>query len=114
MDESQAIPVFEALTDGTRLAILRFLVSRGPDGASAGEIGSAVGARSSRAAFHLSKLKGAELVRAERVSRQTIYRVDFGRLGDLIRFLIDDCCSGSSTLKNCCNDPVRGSEVTGE
>lgn len=103
MDESQAISAFEALTDGTRLAILRYLVSRGPDGAAAGEIGTAVGAQSSRAAFHLAKLKQAELVRAERVSRQIIYRIDYQRLGALIDFLIEDCCSGSQVLKDCCH-----------
>lgn len=102
MNESQAISAFEALTDATRLAILRHLVSQGPDGASAGAIATAVGAQSSRAAFHLNKLKQAGLVTAQRRSRQIIYRIDFDLLGRLIAFLVEDCCAGSTTLKSCC------------
>ncbi|MEL6167286.1 MAG: helix-turn-helix transcriptional regulator [Pseudomonadota bacterium] len=102
MDESQAIPAFEALTDATRLSILRFLVTRGPNGATAGEIGLSVGAQSSRAAFHLAKLRQSGLVHAEKVSRNVIYRIDFEKLGALIDYLIEDCCAGSTALKTCC------------
>ena len=103
MDESQAISAFEALTAPTRLANLRHLVTRGPDGASAGAIASVVGAQSSRAAFHLNKLKQSGLVTSQKVSRQIIYRIDFDRLGDLIAFLVEDCCAGSVELKSCCS-----------
>lgn len=102
MDESQAVDCFAALTDTTRLAILRHLVRQGPDGATAGQIADAIGATPSRAAFHLSTLKQAGVLTAQKVSRNVIYRVDFDRIGQLVAYLVEDCCAGDGRLKRCC------------
>lgn len=102
MDQSQAISAFAALTDPTRLAILRLLVRKGAEGATAGEIGAAVDAKPSRATFHLSTLKQAGLLRSEKVSRNVIYRVDFARIGALVAYLVEDCCAGDARVKSCC------------
>ena len=102
MNESQALAAFSALTDPTRLAILRHLVTKGAEGASAGEIGAAVTASPSRAAFHLSTLKQAGLLTSEKVSRNVIYRVNFARMGALVAYLVEDCCAGDARVKSCC------------
>ncbi|MEM8789716.1 MAG: metalloregulator ArsR/SmtB family transcription factor [Pseudomonadota bacterium] len=102
MDESQAIAAFAALAEPTRLRILRFLVIEGPAGASAGEIGAAVGAASSRASFHLSALSGAGLIVAMRQSRRMVYRVEFDAVGKLVAYLVEDCCRGDARLRACC------------
>jgi DNA-binding transcriptional ArsR family regulator len=102
MQESQAIAAFSALSEPTRLAILRFLVTRGPEGAPAGEIGTAVGFTSSRGAFHLAALTRAGLLTSEKVSRQVIYRADFAGLGALADYLIRDCCGGDPRVVACC------------
>jgi len=102
MDESQALRAFSALSDPTRLKILRFLVVKGGDGASAGDIGAVVGASSSRASFHLSALSLAGLITPERQSRSIIYRVDFATMGGLANYLIQDCCAGNSPVAACC------------
>lgn len=102
MIESQAIDGLGALAQETRLRIVRFLVRAGQDGASAGAIGDAVGASSSRAAFHLSTLERAGLVSSRKVSRSTIYQVEFDHLGGLIGYLLHDCCNGHPQVAACC------------
>ncbi|MDF0600850.1 helix-turn-helix transcriptional regulator [Psychromarinibacter sp. C21-152] len=102
MDETQALKALSALSDGTRLRMLRFLVQAGADGAAAGEIGAAVGSSPSRSSFHLAALAASGLVRPERVSRRVIYRVDFAALGGLMGYLIEDCCGGHPAVRACC------------
>ncbi len=105
MNESQAIPAFSALAQETRLQIIRFLVRSGPNGSPAGKVGEEVGASSSRLSFHLNVLEQAGLVTATRVSRTIIYRADLQRLGALVGFLLEDCCSGHPTVRKCCEMP---------
>ncbi|WP_172300187.1 helix-turn-helix transcriptional regulator [Pseudoruegeria sp. HB172150] len=107
MEESQALKSLSALSDATRLRMLRFLVTAGEDGAPAGSIGEHAGAAPSRASFHLAALAQAGLVVPERVSRQIIYRVDFDALGGLMGYLIEDCCGGHPTVRACCGPAKR-------
>ncbi|WP_425053211.1 ArsR/SmtB family transcription factor [Psychromarinibacter sp. S121] len=102
MEESQALKALAALSDATRLRVLRYLVSVGEDGAAAGVIGAEVGAQPSRLSFHLAGLAQAGLITSERVSRQVIYRVDFDALGGLMGYLIEDCCGGHPSVRACC------------
>lgn len=102
MDDGRATAALDALAQETRLKILRFLVGRGSKGASAGEIGAAVGAASSRASFHLSSLSRAGLVSFERKSRRIFYRVDIEALGAVLNYLVQDCCRGDSRLVAAC------------
>ena len=105
MKEKQALDMFGALSQGTRLQVVRYLVRCGPDGASAGEVSAEVGASSSRASFHLSALENAGLVSSERQSRKIIYRADLGNLGGLVSFLLNDCCGGHPDVLACCGLP---------
>jgi len=104
MNEKQVIFVLDALAQETRLRIVRFLVSRGPNGARAGEIAAALDAASSRMSFHLSTLEQAGVVTAERVSRSIIYRIDYQHLGGAIGFLLNDCCARDPQIRACCMD----------
>ena len=90
----EAWSLFGALSQETRLQIVRFLVSRGESGASAGDIGEEVGATSSRASFHLAALERAGIVSSKRQSRSIIYSASFENLGGLVSFLLNDCCDG--------------------
>ena len=103
MTETEALPMFAALSQETRLHIVRFLISRGADGAAAGEIAEEVGAISSRASFHLSALENAGVVSSERQSRKIIYRANFQRMGALVFFMLNDCCGGHPDVLACCN-----------
>ena len=74
MDEAQALAAFAALSQETRLRIVRLLVTAGPDGLAAGTIGEAMGgASSSRMSFHLGQLQQAGLVTARREGRFILY-----------------------------------------
>jgi ArsR family transcriptional regulator len=110
LDEPQALDAFGALSQETRLRMVRILVQAGPDGLSAGAVGEAVGASSSGASFHLAHLERAGLIASRRESRSIIYTANFEGLGALVEFLMRDCCSGhpeicapAAALANQCN-----------
>ena len=94
MQERQALDAFAALSQDTRLRIVRLLVQAGPNGLAAGVIGDAVGASSSNVSFHLSHLERAGVVQARREARSIIYTASYPMLTALISFLVKDCCQG--------------------
>lgn len=102
MNEQQAVAKFSALSQETRLSIVRYLVSAEPEGAPAGVIATSVGVSASALSFHLTTLVHAGLISSKRQSRQIVYRVSVDALGDLISFLLDDCCQlNPELLSNC-------------
>ncbi len=102
MDETRAIDALGALSQDTRLRIVRHLVGCGDEGSSAGEIRKVVDATSSRASFHLSALERAGVVNSQRRSRNVIYRARVDVLGELISFLLNDCCGDHPDIRACC------------
>ena len=95
MKESQALLAFAAISNKTRLRIVRQLVVTGADGRSAGAIAQALGdASPSRVSFHLKQLEEAGLVESRRNGRSIIYSAVFPALSDLVAFLMRDCCEG--------------------
>lgn len=110
MEEKQALDAFGALSQETRLQMIRALVIAGPEGMAAGAVGEAVGASSSSASFHLAHLERAGLVQSRRAARSIIYTANFDGLSGLIAFLMRDCCQGhpevcgpaAATAAACC------------
>lgn len=102
MESETAAGLFGALANADRLTVLRTLVVAGPNGMAAGEIASAIGATPSRASFHLRALADAGLVHAERQARSIRYLVDYGRLGAIARYLLEDCCRNDARVRACC------------
>lgn len=94
LTEDQALDAFGALSQETRLKMIRTLVVAGPDGLAAGSVGEAVGASSSSASFHLAHLERAGLVTSRREARSIIYSANFDGLSGLVEFLMRDCCQG--------------------
>jgi ArsR family transcriptional regulator, arsenate/arsenite/antimonite-responsive transcriptional repressor len=94
MDAAQAMTGFAALSQETRLRVLRHLVQAGPDGLAAGLIASAMNVSPSNLSFHLKELERAGLIAQRRAARSIIYAANFDAIGALIRFLVDDCCNG--------------------
>jgi ArsR family transcriptional regulator len=94
MEIQNAIGALAALAQETRLAVFRLLVQAGPEGLPAGELGAALAIPSATLSFHLKELKGAGLIRCERVGRSRIYSPDFPRVNELIGFLTENCCGG--------------------
>src|SRR5690242_11670567 len=119
MEEHQALDAFAALSQATRLQMLRALVVAGPEGMAAGAVADAVGASSSGASFHLANLERAGLVASRRSARSIVYSADFQALSGLVEFLMRDCCQGhpevcipaSHAAAACCkpaNEPAKG------
>jgi DNA-binding transcriptional ArsR family regulator len=94
MDERQAIGAFGALSQETRLQIIRMLVVAGPEGMAAGSIAEKLDVSASNLSFHLKELDRAGLVGQQREARSIIYTVNYDTLSGLVRFLMEDCCSG--------------------
>lgn len=94
MKEIQALDAFAALSQETRLRIVRLLVKTGPEGLPAGAVAEAVDASGSNVSFHLAQLERAGLIQSRRESRSIIYSAVYPALADLIEFLTKDCCQG--------------------
>lgn len=109
MDVQQALIIFDALSQETRLAVVRLLVEAGPEGMPAGAISQTLGTPHNTLSFHLSHLSNAGIVTAERHGRSLIYSANFEVMQDLIGFLIKDCCrSEFATLRE---DGAQGCSV---
>ena len=115
MDERQARLSFAALSQETRLRIVRALVIAGAEGMAAGAIAEKVDVSATNVSFHLKSLEQAGLVSQMRASRSIIYTANYDVLGGLVRFLMEDCCAGHP--KVCapvgamteCREPMRDS-----
>ena len=95
MQASEALMAFAALSQETRLLIVKQLVRAGPEGVAAGEIAEAVKAsRLPMSPFILKELVHAGLIEARRDARTIIYSASYATLRDLIGFLMKDCCGG--------------------
>lgn len=98
MDERQALSAFGALSQETRLKIIRMLVVAGPDGLAAGNIAERVAVSPSNVSFHLKELERAGLVSQQREARSILYSASYEALGGLVRFLMEDCCAGNPEI----------------
>ena len=94
MKERQAQSAFAALSQETRLRIVRMLVKAGPDGMAAGAVAQEAEVSSSNVSFHLKELENAGLISSRREARSIIYAADYETLSGLIQFLMEDCCAG--------------------
>lgn len=100
MDESQALVAFGALSQETRLRLLRLLVVAGHKGIAAGSLAEQLEVSPSNVSFHLKELERAGLVSARRDSRSIVYTAEFEQVAGLIRFLMEDCCGGRPEICN--------------
>ncbi|MGO9486205.1 MAG: ArsR/SmtB family transcription factor [Rhodomicrobium sp.] len=98
MENIAAIRAFAALAQENRLAIFRHLVSAGPAGVVAGEIGKAVGISATSLSFHLKELDRAGLVTQMRHGRFVRYALHVEGVRQLIEYLTEECCAGHPEL----------------
>jgi DNA-binding transcriptional ArsR family regulator len=98
MEERQALAAFGALSQETRLKIIRMLVVAGPDGMAAGAIAEQVEVSPSNVSFHLKELERAGLAVQRREARSILYSAAFDALAGLVKFLMEDCCAGNPAI----------------
>ena len=98
MEIKTAIDAFSALSQESRLGVLKLLVKAGPAGEAAGRIAEALGVPAPTMSFHLKELERAGLILSRKSGRSVIYAADYGGIRDLVDFLLADCCQGDRRL----------------
>jgi ArsR family transcriptional regulator len=88
-----------ALGHPVRLAILRFVVQAGPEGAAAGDIQGHVKLPASTLSHHLKRLVDAAMLTTRGEGTFHYYAADFRALRALTDYLWEDCCKRG---KSCC------------
>lgn len=106
MDTPTALTALAALAQPHRLAIYRWLLVRGPDGAFAGEIAGALGLAATTQSFHLKALAQAGLIAALPEGRHIRYRAEVEAVRGLVGYLTENCCGGDPSL--CLPEPRPG------
>ncbi len=81
------------------MAIFRLLVREEPHGLPVGEISRRLNIVPSTLSGHLGILKRSGLVKATRRQREIHYAAGLDTVGDLVRFMLEDCCNGK--VENC-------------
>ncbi len=94
MENKAAIRAFLALGSEPRLNIFRLVVQRGDTGLYPSQIQELLGLPAATLSFHLKELIAADLLTVERESRNLRYRPNAALAGDLVAFLVDNCCGG--------------------
>ncbi|MBF0152127.1 MAG: helix-turn-helix transcriptional regulator [Magnetococcales bacterium] len=94
METQSVIMALAALAQESRLAIFRCLVQAGPDGLSAGKIGTATGIAPSSLSFHLKELVHAHMLSSCQQGRFVIYTANFSTIQTVITYLTENCCGG--------------------
>jgi len=93
-----AVTALSALAHPGRLEVFRLLVRAGPEGMAAGDIARATGSLANTLSANLNLLAGAGLVSSHRQGRSIIYAAGYERMGELLAYLMEDCCGGKPEI----------------
>ncbi|HWP06164.1 MAG TPA: metalloregulator ArsR/SmtB family transcription factor [Polyangiaceae bacterium] len=89
-----------ALGHPVRLAILRFVVQAGDEGAPAGDIQTRLDLPASTLSHHLKRLLDAGLLNSRSQGTFHYYTADYSALRVLTDYLWEDCCKRGKS--SCC------------
>lgn len=98
MEKNHAIAAFAALSQETRLDILRLLIRAGRNGLLAGELAAALDVRANTLSANLAVLDQAGLVAKQRMGRNIRYFALTETVSQLVGYLMEDCCGGNPDL----------------
>jgi len=102
MKHQAVVRALAALAQESRLAVFRLLVTRGPEGYPAGEIGELLEIPGPTLSFHLKELAQAGLITARRESRFIYYAPAFERMNELLGYLTENCCTQGTVCATAC------------
>tara|TARA_R110001592_G_scaffold288141_2_gene557067 strand:+ start:1673 stop:2014 length:342 start_codon:yes stop_codon:yes gene_type:complete len=98
MESITAINRLSALAQTNRLAVFRLLIKAGKSGMAAGEIARALALAPNTLSAQLNILSNAGLITRVREGRSILYAADFQSMGDLLVYLVEDCCNGNPDI----------------
>lgn len=94
MESELAVKRLSALAQSGRLDVFRLLVRSGREGLAAGDIARATQVPANTLSAQMTVLANAGLVKSRRDGRSIIYTADYEGMGDLLVYLMEDCCQG--------------------
>lgn len=92
MKSKDAIAIFLALGQKTRLDAYQLLIEQGSAGLPVTEISTRLGVNISTMSRHLSQLERTGVLHSWRSERQIIYAVEDKGIQNLIDYLTENCC----------------------
>ena len=95
MNNKDAIRALAALAQESRLNVFRLLVEQGSEGLAAGLISERLDLANATLSFHLKELSNAGLLDSRQDGRFVIYSANFETMNSLLRYLTENCCTGS-------------------
>lgn len=98
MESLEAADILATLGHPGRLAVFRLLARRAPAEVTATEIAEALTLKPNTFSVYANALQAAGLISRRREGRHVLYRLDLGRSGALIDYLVADCCRGRPDL----------------
>ncbi|WP_312164914.1 helix-turn-helix transcriptional regulator [Phenylobacterium sp.] len=98
METKSAVASLAALAHEGRLAAFRLLVQAGGAGLAAGELARRLEVLPNTLSTNLAILAHAGLVTSQRDGRSIVYRAQYDAMGELLAYLVEDCCAGSPEI----------------
>jgi DNA-binding transcriptional ArsR family regulator len=98
MEMEESVAALGALAHAGRLEAFRLLVRAGREGMAAGDIARATGSLANTLSANLAILAGAGLVASRRDGRSIVYTARYDRMGELLAYLVEDCCGGKPEI----------------
>ncbi len=98
MEITSAVASLAALAHEGRLTAFRLLVQAGDGGLAAGELARRLQVLPNTLSTNLGILAQAGLVTSQREGRSIIYRAHYEAMGELLAYLVEDCCAGSPEI----------------
>jgi arsenate reductase len=98
MELIAATESMSALSHPGRLAVFRLLARRAPGGVRPGEMIAALGVKPSTLSVYLGALERTGLIVSQRDGKSILYSINLGAVGELVDYLVADCCRGRPEL----------------
>lgn len=107
MNSKEAIAVFLALGQKTRLEAYQLLIEQGSAGLPVTEISTRLDVNISTMSRHLSYLERTGVLHSWRFERQIIYAVEDKGIQNLIDYLTENCCRENPEACNWGDPPTE-------